>query len=509
MYFKPRRMENFQRKKAACQWRRSLRPLKTSTFTKLPGASLLLARVRTRIHNAFPNKSTPKRRMQTRKLTLLHRNLFSLSSLPKFIMNRTFPTAVILSFALCGFSFAEPPSDEGKPASSNVPGQAYPKIDAEGRAAFRIPAPQAAKVQVRIDRTYDLTKDEKGVWTGVTGPLVPGFHYYSLLIDGVETADPASETYFGSKWMHAGIEVPEKGVDFYDVKNVPHGEVRQKLYFSKTANAWRRCFVYTPPKYDACPTAQYPVLYLQHGWGEDERGWVTQGRVNLIIDNLIAEGKCVPMIVVIDNGNIGEFRRPQGKDANKKPADAKAASAAIEAGLAESFRPFEKVVIEDLIPTIDSTYRTVPDREHRAMAGLSMGGMQTYVIALKHLDAFAYIGGFSGGGIGIDGEFDPKISHGGVMADAEAFNKQVRLLWLSVGTAEGPKFYEGLKKYRDAVEKAGVKIKFYESPGTAHEWLTWRRSLHEFAPLLFRCDDSSSDNSPASRREHRRGTGNR
>jgi enterochelin esterase-like enzyme len=270
-------------------------------------------------------------------------------------------------------------------------------------------------------------------------------------------------------------------VDFYLPKDVPHGEIRERWYFSKTTEAWRRIFIYTPPDYDSNREARYPVLYLQHGGGEDERGWVVQGRMNFIMDNLIAAKKSKPMVIVMEKGYArkpGEAEvplRPPAAGAGAQPPDFRRA-----------FGALEEVFIKDLLPMIDATYRTIPDREHRAMAGLSMGGMQTFNITLNNLDKFAYIGGFSGAGGNFGGgTFDPKTAHNGVMADAEAFNKKVKLVWLGIGTAEGERFYNSVKNYRESLEKAGIKTVFYESPGTAHEWQTWRRSLNEFAPLLF------------------------
>jgi enterochelin esterase-like enzyme len=275
--------------------------------------------------------------------------------------------------------------------------------------------------------------------------------------------------------------VPEKGVDFYFPKDVPHGEIRERPYFSKTTGAWRRIFVYTPPDYDANRETRYPVLYLQHGGGEDERGWVIQGKVNHIMDNLIAEKKCKPMIIVMERGYARKAGEPETPP---RPPAGQTNSPAPD--FRRMFGTLQEVFINDLIPMIDSTYRTIPDRDHRAMAGLSMGGMQTFNITLNNLDKFAYIGGFSGAGGGFGGgTFDPKTSNNGVMADAQAFIQKVHLLFMSIGSAEGERFHNSVKNYREALEKAGIKTVFYESPGTAHEWQTWRRSLREFAPLLF------------------------
>jgi enterochelin esterase-like enzyme len=363
------------------------------------------------------------------------------------------------------------------PAPTNVRGAEYPRVHDDGRVTFRIKAPDAHKVEFELGKRYPATKGDDGAWTATTDPQAPGFHYYFLVIDGVPVNDPASETFFGYGKQASGVEIPEKGVDYDLPKDVPHGEIRVRPYFSKTTQAWRRAFVYTPPGYDADREARYPVLYLQHGAGEDERGWSNQGRVNFIMDNLIAERKAKPMLVVMEQGYA---RRP----GDSPPAPRTPGAARPDFG--RMISAFEDVMVKDLIPMIDATYRTIPDRESRAMAGLSMGGMQTFLITLKNLDLFAYIGGFSGAGGGFGGApFDPKTAHGGAMADADAFNKKVKLVWLGIGDAEPRRMYESVKHYHEALEKAGIKHVYYESPGTSHEWLTWRRSLKEFAPLLF------------------------
>lgn len=395
--------------------------------------------------------------------------------------NRSLLTlAAVLSVQLAG---AQPTaaSDGSQPASSNISGQQYPRIDPELRATFRLKAPEAQKVRLHLDKDYDMERDTNGVWSVTTTSQVPGFHYYWFMLDGVNVCDPASETFYGVGRQYSGIEVPEKGVDFYHPKSVPHGEVRERIYFSKTTQDWRRIFVYTPPDYDKKTRTRYPVLYLQHGGGEDERGWVVQGRVNNIMDNLIAGMKAQPMIIVMERGYARKpdeppvpLRPPGGT--NSAPRD-----------FSRMFNALNDVFINDLIPMIDATYRTIPDRNHRAMAGLSMGGMQTFNITLSNLDKFAYIGGFSGAGGGFGGAtFDAKTAHNGVMADAAAFNKKMKLVWLGIGTEEPKNMYASVKNYHDALEQAGIKTVYYESPGTAHEWQTWRRDLKEFAPLLFR-----------------------
>ena len=353
--------------------------------------------------------------------------------------------------------------EDARPASSNVPGAQFPKVDSKGRAWFRVPAPQAKSVSVSLPGGRGI-KGADGVWNIVTGPLAPGFHYYTLKVDGATVCDPASESYFGTSQTSSGIEVPSPGEDFYLPKNVPHGDIREHYYLAKTTGAIRRCFVYTPPGYDTNTTVRYPVLYLQHGMGEDTRAWSDQGRAEFILDNLIAEGKAKPMLVVMDDGGItpGAMGGPR-KDGGPNFWD-----------------KFGPILIADIIPMIDSTYRTIPDREHRAMAGLSLGGAQTMQITQAHLDQFAYIGVFSAP-FGF-----PKVPGGynGLLRNPTAFAKQVNLLFISCGTT-GDLAARGTKTFHQGLEKAGIRHVYYESTGTGHEWQTWRRSLHEFAPLLF------------------------
>jgi enterochelin esterase family protein len=385
--------------------------------------------------------------------------------------------------------------NDAKAASSNAAGQKYPKIDSQRRAEFQLRAPNAQKVQVDIGgHKYDMTKDDGGMWSVVTPPLVVGFHYYALVVDGVSMADPASESFFGVSKMMSGIDVPSPGEDFYDNKNVPHGEVRERWYYSNTNNAWRRCFVYTPPDYDSNPAGRYPVLYLQHGAGEDERGWSTQGRVNFILDNLIAEGKARPMIVVMDNGGgsalfadgarggrgvAGLMGAPMGTNG---PAMANARTNQPVRGGPNLFGGpaglFANTLLHEIIPMIDSSYRTLPDRDHRGMAGLSMGGMQTRMIAMAHLDTFSHIGVFSGGNLG------ELTATNSPLAGPAEFNRLVKVAFVSYGSVEGGA--NNLKSYHDALVANGItNMSYYISPGTAHEWQTWRRSFYQFAPLLF------------------------
>ena len=365
--------------------------------------------------------------------------------------------------------------EDAKPASTNVMGAQYPRVLPDHSVAFQIKAPTAQSVDVDITgKKFPMTRGSEGVWSVTTPPLVEGFHYYAFDADGVRMNDPGSHTYFGMGMDASGIDVPEDGVSYYLAKDVPHGDVRIRIYHSRITGQWRRCFVYTPPDYDSNPSARYPVLYLQHGMGEDETGWIFQGHANLILDNLIAEHKAVPMMIVMDNGYASVPAGPFGPPASGRSGDIGA---------------FEDVMIKEVIPMIDSTFRTIPDREHRAMAGLSMGANQALHLATGHLDTFAYMAGFSGTMNGLSGDaLDPATVFNGRFKDGAAFNAKVKLLWLGMGTEEPDFFHKSIGAFRAMLEKAGVKYVYFSSPGTAHEWLTWRRDLNDFAPRLFRDD---------------------
>jgi enterochelin esterase family protein len=391
-----------------------------------------------------------------------------------------------LSTGLASAQTTQPGADS-KPASTNAPGQRYPQVDSERHATFRVVAPNAQSVRVNLGGGTLLTKDESGVWTGTTRPLDPGFHYYWLIIDGVNAADPSSESFFGSSHMWSGIEIPEEGVDFYNPKDVPHGEIRVKPYYSQITKQWRRSFIYTPPGYDKDPSQRYPVLYLQHGAGEDERAWSTQGRANFILDNLIAEGEAKPMIIVMDNGGGSALFSGGGRGGlpGTQPATAPAGAPATQpagrggrGGIGFAGQQFEQILLTEIIPMVESDYRTLTERDSRAIAGLSMGAGQAVQIGTKHLDKFAYIAGFSGGG-----NADVQNGYNGAMRDAEAFNRQVKVFYLSMGTKEN---LDGFRRVHTALDSGGIKHVAYEAPGTAHEFQTWRKSLHGFAQLIFK-----------------------
>ncbi len=359
-------------------------------------------------------------------------------------------------------------SAPGVPASTNIPGVKYPQIMADNRVMFRVKAPEAQNVKIDLLKKYDMKKDTGGYWIVTTDPVMLGFHYYSLLIDNVAVVDPSSQTFYGMGRMASGIDIPDPAGDFYTAKNVPHGQVRSVNYYSDLTKAWRRAYVYTPPQYDADSNKKYPVLYLQHGSGEDETGWNTQGKMDLIMDNLIATKKATPMIVVMDRGYATAAQ----------PAASTTASAA-------NANIFPEVLVKEIIPMVDKNFRTLTDRDHRAMAGLSMGGFQTFQTTMTNLDKFAYVGGFSGAGFLQPGVEVTKM-YNGVWADASAFNKKVKVLYMSIGTAEPERMYKGVNGLHKELEKAGIQHVYYESPGTAHEWQTWRRSLNQFAGLIFK-----------------------
>jgi enterochelin esterase-like enzyme len=325
-------------------------------------------------------------------------------------------------------------------------------------------------------------KADDGTWSVTTDPQVSGFHYYYLVVDGVEVSDPASQSFFGVGKQSSGIEIPEKGVDYYSSMHVPHGDVRERIYYSNVTQGWRRIYVYTPPGYDDGTTTRFPVLYLQHGAGEDETGWSTQGHVANIMDNLIAAGKAKPMLIVMGSG----YARNQGDPA----------VAAGPVSFSSMLAAFDQVTTQELIPFVDSTYRTISDRDHRAIAGLSMGGMQAFQVSLNHLDMFSYIGGFSGAGGGFGGPIDINTAYKGILADPAAFNSKVHLVYLSLGTAEPSRIHDSVISFRDALDKGGIKYTFFSSPGTSHEWLTWRRSLNDFAPLIFTSDSPEPNPAP-------------
>jgi enterochelin esterase-like enzyme len=372
-----------------------------------------------------------------------------------------------------------------QPASTNVWGAEYPRVDSAGRAQFRLKAPSANAVKLNFwsNPKLDMVKGADGVWTVTTPPLVPGLHYYNFDVDGVNINDLGSHAFYGGGRDASAIEIPEPGATYYLPQDVPHGAVREIWYWSKVTGTWRHAMMYLPPGYDTQAKMRYPVLYLQHGGGEDETGWIKQGHANFILDNLIASGNTKPMIIVMAYG----YARRAGQ-ADPDMAAQPFGSPAMMKAMQNMAQVFEDDLTQSLIPYVDANFRTIADRDHRAMAGLSMGGMQTFQVTFDHLDLFSYIGGFSGasGLLMTNAEKpDMKTAFHGALADPAAFSKKVHLLWIGVGTEEPPQMRTRLLRLHTAFTDASVKHVFYESPGTSHEWQTWRRDLKDFAPRLF------------------------
>jgi enterochelin esterase-like enzyme len=417
---------------------------------------------------------------------------------------------------------ASAPAVPAHPSRYNFPGVQYPRIEADSRVTFRFSAPNAQKVQVSIANVaFDMVKGDDGAWTYTSAPQAPGYHNYWMIVDGAIVLDPRTNAFIGYGHMCNGFEVPEPGVDFYDLKDVPHGNVLIKNYFAKTSNSWRRIFVYTPPGYETNLSTRYPVLYLQHGGGEDERVWIEMGRTNLILDNLMAEGKAKPMIAVMETSAVpgapgaGRGAGPAAGAGAGGGAGAGRAAGALATG-GPGGGPYGQLMVNDLIPWVDSNFRTLTDKDHRAMAGLSMGGMQTASITMVNLDKFSYIGLFSGGtaaGFGTGGRGSPvpvaapaaapaslnlQTIYSGAMANPADFNKKVKVFFFSTGTEPPLENPEALTRHQQQLVAAGITNSYlYISPGTSHEWQTWRRSLYTFAPLLFKEGSSTSSTPPA------------
>lgn len=360
-----------------------------------------------------------------------------------------------LSGSLCPAQ-TNPPAiiEDFKPSTLNQPGQDYPQVNSQSYARFRIKAPDARSVVVSLGLGgtrggTPLTKGDDGFWVGTTaGPLEEGFHYYHLTIDGGVFNDPGTSNFYGSTRWESGIEIPAHDQDFYALKDVPHGKVQQILFPSKSTNTSRRAFIYTPPSYEKDRKTRYPVLYLQHGWGEDETAWSNQGHANLIMDNLIADGKIKPFIIVMTYGMTNDVKM---------------------GGLRNfDMTPFQTVLTDELIPYIDANFRTLADQRHRAMGGLSMGGMETHAITLARPDVFSSYA----------------LLSGGIYTPAEIKDKsKVKLIFISCGSFENP---DGVKKAAADLKEAGINAVSYVSENTRHEFQTWRRSLHELALLLFK-----------------------
>ena len=378
----------------------------------------------------------------------------------------------------CGPSYAQ--GTHPGPAPTNIPGAEFPRMNDDLSATFRVRADQAQKVQLLMElgqSTYDMTKGTDGFWEVTTKPLLPGFHYYAISVDGFISNDPGSRTFFAARQEVSGLEVPAPESEFFAVRNVPHGTVRTKWYFSKTTGEIRRIFIYTPPGYDS-GASRYPVLYLQHGFGEDEAAWSDQGHENFILDNLIAAHKAKPMIIVNENGMTGVNFQPPAPDRTGSSSSPPSSGPVSRSFMNERYASFDRIVSTELIPFIDAHFRTIPDRDHRALAGLSMGGGQALRIGLNHLAQFGYIGAFSPA-IAVT---DTTKDYDGILANPAKVNEQLRLLWIGIGSDDF--LLAPVRESHEALEKAGIEHVWFESSG-AHVWTVWRKYLLDFAPRLF------------------------
>ena len=404
----------------------------------------------------------------------------------------------LMAAAFAALSASAQVAEDFKPATTNQEGQQYPMVNSQRMVRAQIKAPDAKSVKLDIGGVkYDLVKDAEGVWTGESAPQDEGFHYYQLNIDGASVPDPGSKYYYGASRWGSGIDIPAADEAFYTVKNVPQGSINEIYYYSTITESMRHGYIYLPAEYYTNPTKKFPVLYLQHGMGENETGWSAQGKTGIIMDNLIAEGKAVPFIIYMDNGlNArrpgeqpmgfggprpqggprpgGPLGGPQGGPQGGRPRMDGAAFAQMARRMGGAF---EEVLIKDIIPMVEKNYRVIADPEHRAMAGLSMGGMQTHGITLNNPTTFAYVGIFSGGTIGPD-----------ELKDIPDFKKTNKVLFMSCGgkekgMAEGD---NSVSKVAEDMKAIGINAHSYVSPETAHEWQTWRRSLYQFAQLIFK-----------------------
>ena len=357
--------------------------------------------------------------------------------------------------------------DGSIPAPTNINQNQCPCIMPDNSVVFQVKAPNAGKLQIDLGKKYDMEKDADGIWTVRTEPIEPGFHYYFLVIDDVPVADPASQSFYGTGKMASAIDVPEKGVDFYDVKNVPHGAISSKHYYSDVTDNWRRLFVYTPPGYDKSIDEKFPVVYVQHGGGEDETGWVTQGKIDIILDNLIADGEALPMILVVANGNVGM---------------------GFGGYSSEGMTAFKKEMTENIVPFIDENYRTLTNAKSRAICGLSMGGGQSFYVGLESLDQFGSVGIFSSGLFGgirtVPGNaFDAEKEIPGLLSKSTEFNKKIDLFYISCG--EGDSRIDHTKEAVEKMKESGLDVAFNSFPGD-HEWQVWRKSIHDFTSRVFK-----------------------
>jgi len=391
---------------------------------------------------------------------------------------------IMMAAAFAALTATAQVTEDFKPATTNQEGRQYPMVNSQRMVRAQLKAPDATSVKLDIGGVkYDMKKDAEGVWTGESAPQDEGFHYYQLEVDGASVPDPGSKYYYGASRWGSGIDIPAHDEDFYTIKNVPQGVVEEVYYYSTVTEKMRHCYVYLPAAYRENPNQKFPVLYLQHGMGENETGWSAQGKTGIIIDNLIAEGKAKPFVIVMDNGlNAipahpdttqqagfpGMGQRPQGQRQRGQggPRGGRRGFG--------GFNAFQDVLLKDIIPMVEKNYRVIADTEHRALAGLSMGGMQTHSITLANPTKFAYVGMFSGGTFRTE-----------ELQDAKDFKATNKLLFMSCGGKES-RMADGMDKAANDLKALGINAHSYISPETAHEWQTWRRSLYQFAQLLWK-----------------------
>ena len=340
-----------------------------------------------------------------------------------------------------------------------------PEVAADRRVTFRLAAPQAREIVLSgefMPGSKPFEKDANGLWTLTIGPLEPEIYHYNVTIDGVRTIDPNNpdvKTGSTPSTISSILEVRGNQPAFYDAQTADHGEVRSLRYTSQSLSTERRLTVYLPPEYDRDPQARYPVLYLLHGANADETAWHRLGRVNLILDNLRPSGRAKPFIVVMPFG--------YGVPPN------------LPAQPGENTAKFGRDLIDDVIPLIESRFRTIADRDHRALVGLSMGGGEALTIGLNHLELFSHVGGFSAA-VGSAAAF-PK-TYASLIADGKTSNQKLRLLWVGCGKEDG--IFDASKSFSEFLTQHHIRHTFHESSG-AHTWMVWRRYLNEIAPLLF------------------------
>ncbi len=366
---------------------------------------------------------------------------------------KTVGLAVLLTVVTAANAHAQPPARI-----------VSPEVLSDGRVTFRLNAPKAQEVQLTgefLDGARSFTRDADGMWSLTVGPIAPEVYHYNFTIDGVRTIDPANpqlKTGSTASTITSVLEIRHPSPAFYDAQPVPHGEIRTHWYQSKSLDSVRRLTVYTPPGYDKGQAVRYPVLYLFHGANADENAWYRLGRANLILDNLIAAGRITPFIAVMPFGYGVTPGGPQADNTAK----------------------FGKDLVEDVIPYIEGTYRTLANRDKRAIVGLSMGGGQALNIGLNHIDLFSYVGGFSaaiGNAAAFPRTFPKLIGHGSDV------NGKLRLLWIGCGTEDS--LFGASKSFSEWLAANNIKHTFRETGG-AHTWMVWRRYLQEISPLLFK-----------------------